>query len=205
MKRLAPIALAISLFLAVVAGPGCGGEEPADPYDVMNRAFAGSGAGTGAEVEVASLGFEDQPLRTRTLELGPGQYLAIHDALASPQAGLERVVGDLENEGTEEIDGVKTDHVSGRLLLDELIGALVVAVQNGAGVDEEGELLPGMAELGNLREQLVDGDFDLYAGAGEGEFERLDLTLSFDDRENALPPTRIRFSLTESETSDGTS
>lgn len=205
MKRLAPIALACALALTGAVASGCGEEEKADPYEILNGAFAGNVPSTPASVEVTSLGYEDKPLRTRTVSVGPAQYRAIREAIASPQAGLEMVVGDIETEGTEDVDGVETEHVSGRLKTEELIGALVVALQNGAGVDQEGELLPGLSELDSLKKMLADGDFDFYAEAGDGSFERLDLTLSLDDRDNALPPTRIRFSLTESDPGEGSS
>ena len=65
--------------------------------------------------------------------------------------------------------------------------------------DAAAAALPGVGELAELREKLVGADFDLYAQSGDGTFEQLDLTLSIDDRENASPPTRIRFSLTESD------
>jgi len=204
LKRPALSLLVCSLLLAVTVQAGCGGDsEPADPYDVLNGAFAEEADRTTAEVEVASLGLEDQTLKTRTLSLNPGTYRSIREAIASPQAGLEAVVGDIETEGTEEVEGVETTHVSGKLKTDELIGALVVANQNGAGIDENGDPLPGLSELGKLQDTLVDGDFDLFAATEDGGFERLDLTLSLDDRENALPPTRIRFSLTESDPSEG--
>ena len=183
---------------------GCGEDsEPADPYEVLNRAFAEDATGAAAEVEVASLGLDDQALKTRTLSLDSGTYLSIREAIASPQAGLEAVVTDIETEGTEEVDGVETDHVSGQLDVGALIGALVAALEGGAGVDENGDPLPGLADLENLRETLVEGDFDLFAAIDDGAFERLDMTLSLDDRDNALPPTRIRFSLTESDPSEG--
>ena len=56
--------------------------------------------------------------------------------------------------------------------------------------------------LSQLEESLIEAQFDLYAAADGGPFQQLDLTLSLDDRDNALPPTRIRFSLTESDLSE---
>lgn len=205
MKRLAISLLAGSLILGAVVQPGCGGEdpEPVNPDRVLNEAFAEPAAGLGAEVAVTSLGLEDQTLKTRTLSLNPATYSSIRDAIASPQAGLEAVVEDIRSEGAEELDGVEVNHVTGQLSVDKLVGALVAAVNSGAGADGEGQSLPGVGELIQLEETLVDGRFDLFAATTDGGFERLDLTLSLDDRENALPPTRIRFSLTESDPSEG--
>lgn len=207
MKRLAISLLACSLILGAGVQSGCGGDdsEPPNPNRVLNQAFAEPAGGVEGEIEVASLGLEDQTLKSRRLSLNTGTYSSIREAIASPQAGLEAVVTDLETEGTEDLDGVEVNHVSGRLDVGALVGALVAANESGVGIDENGDPLPGLGELGQLRETLVDGRFDLFAGTEDGEFEKLDLTLSLDDRENALPPTRIRFSLTESDPSEGSS
>jgi hypothetical protein len=205
LKRLALSLLACPLILAGALQAGCGGDEPdrVDPNRVLNTAFDGESADTGAEVEVVSLGYEDRPLRTRRLTVNPATYQAIRRAIASPQRGLEAAVADITYEGTEQRDGVEVDHVSGQLDVDELIDSLTGAAGTVDGPARSG--LPAAAELEGLRDTLVDGRFDLFAGTGGGPFEQLDLTLSLDDRDNALPPTRIRFSLTESDPSEGSS
>lgn len=207
MKRLAISLLACSLFLGAGVQSGCGGDEPepANPNQVLNRAFAQPASGEGAEVEVASLGLEDQTLKARTLSLNPATYAAIREAIGSPQRGLEAVVVDIETEGTEDLDGVEVNHVSGLLDVDGLVDSLIKASDAGAALEEEGAGLPGVGELEQLKETLVEGRFDLFARTDDGGFERLDLTLSLDDRENALPPTRIRFSLTETDPGEGSS
>lgn len=211
MKRLTLSLLACSLILLGVVASGCGGDEPrtTDPNEVLNRAFdeveAGTAPEVAAEVDVVSLGFEDRPLRSRKLSVNADTYSSIRDAIASPQQGLRSVVTGIESEGTAEIDGVETDHVSGRLDVDQLIKLLTKASADGTELNRGGTELPGLGELEQLRETLVEGLFDLYADTEDGAFKRLDLTLSLDDRENALPPTRIRFSLTESDPTEESS
>ena len=56
--------------------------------------------------------------------------------------------------------------------------------------------MPGPGELERLGETRTAAGFDLYSAVGDSRLERLDLTLAVDDPDNALPPTRIRFSLT---------
>lgn len=208
MKRPALSLLACSLILAGTMIGGCGGDDrPAkDPYEVLNGAFETPAPvgdeQPGGEVVVASLGYQDSILRRRVLTVDPPTYASITEAIASPQRGLEDVVADIEYEGTEEIDGVETDHVSGRLDIEKLISSLEKAISAGAAGEDEGEALPGLGNLSRLEETLVDGRFDLYADRDGGAFERLDMTLSLDDRDNALPPSRIRFSLTESDPSE---
>lgn len=210
MKRLTLSLLAFSLILVGVAASGCGEDAaPPDPNEVLNRAFddveAGTAPETAAEVDVVSLGYEDQPLRTRKLTVNEATYSSIRQAIASPERGLRSVVTGIESEGTAEIDGTESDHVTGRLDIDRLITALTKASEKGGGLDKGGSELPGLGDLERLRETLVEGRFDFYAATDSGAFERLDLTLSLDDRENALPPTRIRFSLSESDPDEGSS
>jgi len=211
LKRLTLSLLVCSLVLAGAVQSGCGGDDPGpvDPNQVLNRAFDDVEAGTApeaeAEVAVTSLGFEDRPLRTRILEVDAASYASIREAIASPEKGLRSVVTGIESEGREEIDGVETEHVTGRLDVDRLVALLTKASGEGADLDENGTELPGLGDLERLRDTLVEGRFDFYAEAGSGAFERLDLTLSLDDRKNALPPTRIRFSLTESDPTEESS
>ncbi|MBK8295584.1 MAG: hypothetical protein IPK93_12865 [Solirubrobacterales bacterium] len=101
----------------------------------------------------------------------------------------------VETVGTEDLEGTTVDHVTGDFNVKQLVDQLESASQRvGAAVS-----LPGVGELTELREKLVGATFDLYAQSGDGTFEQLDLTLSIDDRDNASPPTRIRFTLTESD------
>lgn len=205
MKRLTLSLLTCSLILAGAVASGCGGndESALDPGDVIDRAFdaepATLGFLGGGQVEVTSLGFEDTPLKTRTLAVDADAYGSILDAIASPQKGLRSVIKNIMYEGTEEVDGLETDHVSGKLDITGLIDIVKKAQSPGGKLDRSGGQLPGAGQLSGLEETLVDAKFDLYAAEGGGPFERLDLTLSLDDRDNALPPTRIRFSLTESD------
>lgn len=205
MKRLTLSFLAGTLILAGFFVSGCGGgEEPApDPGNVIDRAFSSEPANLGflggGQVEVTSLGYEDAPLKSRVILVDADDYAAILDAIASPQEGLRSAVSDLEYEGTEEVDGLDTDHVTGSLDVDGLIGAVEKAGPPGGKLGGSGSPLTGGDQLEQLEKSLVDAKFDLYAAKGGGPFEKLDLTLSLDDRDNALPPTRIRFSLTESD------
>ena len=215
MKRLSLGLLTCALLFTGAASTGCGEDPPAEPGQVIERAMddlssTGAGArGPSAEVEVASLGFEDQPLQTRILAVNPGTYAAIREAITGPEpddeagtgagegGGLIGLAGDIESQGTEEIDGIEVDHVSGTFDVENLIGSLSGAIESGGVAGDAG--LPGLGDLEQLRETLTEATFDLYAATEDGSFERLDLTLSLDDRENALPPTRIRFSLTETD------
>lgn len=211
MKRRALSLLTCALLLTAVAAIGCGDEPTPDPGEVINRAFsepAGNQAatGVGAEVEVASLGYQDHPLEIRRLAVDPKTYTSIREAIGGPAStpddadgGLRSLITDLESEGREQIGGVEVDRVSGSLDVDQLIGKLRAATEAGAAPGTGGTELPGLGSLAQLEKMLTEASFDLYAKADNGGLERFELTLSVDDRENASPPTRFRFSLTESD------
>lgn len=210
------------LLLTGAAFAGCGSEDPpADPDEVIDRAYADlsspavAGEEPAAEVVVASLGFEDQSLQTRTLSVEPGTYTSVREAITGSAAteaeavdgearsGLLGLSESIESEGTEDLDGVEVDHVSGSFDVGNLVDTLTGAIESG-DTPGGGDGLPGLGDLEQLQETLTEANFDLYVATGEGSFERLDLTLSLDDRENALPPTRIRFSLTEAAPTEAT-
>jgi hypothetical protein len=189
LSHLIPVLLACAAFAA-----GCGDEPAADPQTVITNAFDDdrtAGDPVGATVEVASLGYEDRILESRLLSIDPDTYVQVREAITG--GGLLGLAENIETAGTEDLDGTQVDHVTGEFDVTRLIDELESAsAKLGAGSS-----LPGFGELDELRKTLVAADFDLYAESGTGTFEQLDLTLSLDDRQNALPPTRIRFSLTE--------
>jgi hypothetical protein len=192
--------LALALLLALpVAFAACGNSDP-DPATVLDRALtpehlSGFGSGSGGVVAVQALGYEDRVLDERKVEASPAVMGQIRDALGADN-GLRTLVGDLHYEGTETVGGVETDHISGDLDVTGLAKAL-----KQAGGGEVGKIA-GVAAGTDLEDSLSAADFDLFADAESGATRRLDLTLSLDDPDNALPPTRIRFSLTPDSSGD---
>ena len=192
------IPLAVSILLALLlAASGCGESDP-DPDTVLDRALTRqnlSDFGVGPDgpvsgvVSVQALGYEDRVLNQRQVEAEPAVMSGIRDALGSG-TGLRGLVDNLEYVGSTEVSGDETEHVSGDLDVSGLASALEDAGGGGVGA------LAGVEAGTDLEETLSSADFDLYAGTGDGVIRRLDLTLALDDPGNALPPTRIRFSLT---------
>lgn len=186
---------------------GCGGGSDPDPQQVLETALSresllGPPVGE-AEVEVASLGFEDRVLESRLLAIDRDTNESLREALAgtatdSPgeggDSGLTGLIDDLSAEGSSELDGEEVDRVSGSIDVEGLIDRIrPLTGQPGAA---ESESIPGVGELDQLEATLVAAGFELYAAEPDGSLERFDLILSLDDPENALPPSRIRFSLT---------
>lgn len=197
MKRL-PTFLVLALLLALpVAIAACGNEDP-DPATVLDRALTpehlsgfgdGSGGAAGGVVAVQALGYEDRVLNERRVAASPAVMSQIREALGADN-GLRALVGGLEYEGNETVDGAGTNHISGDLDVAGLARALKDA--GGGGVGK----VAGAAGPADLEDSLTAADFDLFADSETGSIRRLDLTLALDDPDNALPPTRIRFSLT---------
>lgn len=179
-----------------MAAVGCGESEP-DPEPILDRALRqenlyafGQVQGSPAEngVAVQSLGHEDAVLDQKLVAAGSEVMTAIRSALGSEE-GLRDLIAGLEYEGTDVVKGTVVDHVSGDLDVEGMAQALTKA---GGG---EVASLAGQAGARSLKQSLVATDFDLYAGQDDGVIRQLDLTIAIDDPDNALPPTRIRFSL----------
>lgn len=185
---------------------GCGGGSATDPQQVLDTALSREsllappvGA---AEVEVASLGFEDAVLGRQILEVDRETNVALLEALAGSNQGdedlgLATVIEDLSAEEPTALDGVEVERVSGSIDVEGLIDQIrpLAESQEGGGASDE---IPGVGELDQLEQSLVEADFELFASEADGSMERFDLTLALDDPGNSLPPSRIRFSLTAS-------
>ncbi len=204
-----PIRSSLVLFCAAAAllpYAGCGGSSDSDADQVLETALSRESllappVGE-AEVEVASLGFEGAVLESRRLAVDRDTNEEIREALAGsadPAAdggdpGLAALIDDLSLEESQDLDGVQVDRVSGTLDVDGLIDRIrPIARQPGAG---ESEAIPGVGELNRLEDTLAGAGFELFAAESDGSLERFDLILSLDDPGNALPPSRVRFSLT---------
>ncbi len=219
-----PIRSSLLLLAVAILLPlsGCGGGSDSDPQQVLDTALSrqslfGSPVGP-AEVEVASLGFEDAVLDSRLLAIDAATNRTILDALAGSTgdggaaagegsgggtvAGLAALIGDLSAEGSVELDGLEVERVTGSIDVEGLIDRIRPLAED-PGAEGSGEI-PGVGQLDQLQETLVAADFELFAAKDGGSLERFDLILSLDDRGNALPPSRIRFSLTDTPSGGGT-
>ncbi len=200
---------------AVLALSGCGAGSDPDPQQVLDTALSRESLLSppvgDAEVVVSSLGFEEAVLDSRLLEVDRDTHEEIRETLAGSatdasdeggEAGLAALIDDLSAEDSGELDGVAVDRVSGSIDVDGLVDRIRPLTEQPGAADSES--IPGVGELDLLENTLVAADFELFAAEDDGTLERFDLILSLDDPGNALPPSRIRFSLTRVEpTADG--
>jgi len=182
----------LSVPVSGILATGCGGESPApEPQPVMDRALTPESLETAlpaATVAVQSLAADDSVLQQQVLRV-PGPVLnRLRHGLGRSGQGFAGLVRELAWRGRPEVDGVATDHITGRLDPH----ALAQAARRVAGRDGFSRGL----STDTLGEGVAEARFDLYADRSDGGLERLDLTLALDHPDNASPPTRIRFSLT---------
>lgn len=201
----------LPFFAAAILLPlsGCGSD--AAPEQVLDTALSRDSLLSPpigrAQVEVASLGFEDAVLDSRILRIDRDTNRTVREALADSapgagsgdpadreDAGLAALIEGLASNGTGELDGVEVERVRGAIDVDRLLERIRPLAEDPAA--EESGSIPGVGELDQLEETLTAADFELFAAEGDGALVRFDLILSLDDPENALPPSRIRFSLT---------
>jgi hypothetical protein len=198
-SSLLPLLAALLLLTPV----GCGGGSDTDPQQVLDTALSRESllappVGP-AEVEVASLGFEDAVLDRQVLRVDRETHVAVLEALAGSNdgggdLGLATVIEDLSAEDQAELDGVEVRRVSGSIDVKGLVDQIrpLSESRNDSGSPDE---IPGIGQLDQLERSLVAADFELFAREDDGSLERFDLILALDDPGNSLPPSRIRFSL----------
>lgn len=214
MKPIRSSLLVLCTVAVLVPLPGCGAGSDPDPQQLLDTALSRKSllaAPVGpAEVEVASLGFEDAVLKRQLLKIDADTNRTVREALAGSTAGgtgdgaergLAGLIDDLSTGNETEVDGVKVESVTGSIDVAGLIDRIRPLAESPGARDSAD--IPGIGELDQLEKSLVAADFELFANTGDGSLERFDLILSLDDPDNALPPSRIRFSLTDAQPDGG--
>lgn len=141
-----------------------------------------------ARVTVQSLGQDGQVLQAQVIRVPDPVLVKLREGLARSGEGFRALAGGVRYLGESEIEGTETDHVTGNLKTAALARAADRAGDAGG--------IAGAFRSDRLRDGLAGARFDLYAARPEGDLERLDLTLTFNPPDNAVPPTRIRFTMT---------
>lgn len=108
------------------------------------------------------------------------------------ESGLPQVksfLTDLTNEGTEDVEGTETVHISGAVDVEKLVDTLRPLAE---GADALGQLgataqIPSPAELDQLAQLIKSATFDVYSGTDDDLLRRL--TLNFDLEEPGGPGT----------------
>jgi hypothetical protein len=95
---------------------------------------------------------------------------------------FESWLGDLTNDGAEEIEGTETTRISGTVDVETMLGDLVelgTAVPQGAGT------VPTDEQVQQAADAVTEASFDLYSGTDDSILRGIDFNLALDP--NAIP------------------
>lgn len=89
----------------------------------------------------------------------------------------ESFLTDLSNEGTEDVAGAETIHVSGSVDTSAAVSELEEITAGAAGLQGIGLDVPGASELREVEETIGDVTFDIYTGAEDELLRRMQFSV----------------------------
>jgi hypothetical protein len=111
-------------------------------------------------------------------------------------------VSDPQIEGEEEVDGVKTLHLTGAVSVANMVQNLNQAAQKAAAAGDQEAPVLSEQQMSEIESVVQDPTFDLYTGADDGKIRRLSASVSFQVPESdraslgGLTGGRVTFELT---------
>ncbi len=91
-------------------------------------------------------------------------------------------LGDLSNDGEEEVEGTQTTHISGTLNVDTMVQDLV---ELGTAVPQAAAQAPSEQQIQQVTDAISEASFDLYSGVDDDILRGLDFNLAIDP--SAIP------------------
>lgn len=82
-----------------------------------------------------------------------------------------------ENDGTEDVDGTETVHISGDVNVEQMLTDIGTLAGTFPGADASGI---DLSTLGGFSEAVEEASFDVYSGADDDILRRLDVNLAID-------------------------
>ncbi len=89
---------------------------------------------------------------------------------------------DLTSDGTEDVEGTETDHISGSLNVDTMLQDLI---DLGTAVPEAAGTVPPEEQIQQVADAISEASFDLYSGTDDRILRGLDFNLAIDP--SAIP------------------
>jgi len=111
----------------------------------------------------------------------------------------KELLTNLKSEGSADVEGTTTDHISGDLNVDKLVESLKSVVSNASqlgnlpGISTQ---LPSAAKLDQLKGSIKTAHFDLYSGQSDHLIRRLTVDLSLVNPKQPSQTVSISFDLT---------
>jgi hypothetical protein len=124
----------------------------------------------------------------------PGQLLK--------QLGIENpkdLLTNLKNDGTADVEGTTTDHISGDLDVGKLVDSLKNALSGASALGALGgntSQLPSPAQLDQVKGAIKTAHFDLYSGQDDHTLRRLTLQISVEPPSGTTKKLDLSFDLT---------
>jgi len=96
---------------------------------------------------------------------------------------LKESLTNVTNEGTEDVDGTETVHVSGDIDVNKLVDVVSKFAQQAQGLGTFGgaSALPSPQELDQLKQLVTGASFDVFSGADDHILRRLDFNLELQE------------------------
>ena len=98
----------------------------------------------------------------------------------------ESLLTNLTNEGTADVEGTETTHISGDLDVDRSIDALKNVLGNASALGALGggtQSIPEPEELDQVADAIKEASFDVYSGTDDNILRRLQITLAIESQD----------------------
>jgi hypothetical protein len=185
-------------FEAKLGGPFQGRGEAFPEFDIDASVRAESGSqtlsGTGGVTSTGQAAFinfqgTEYAVDQELFDQYVSTYTSLRDQNQAQNQGLLETLGinpsawltDLENDGTEDIEGSEAIHISGKADVPKFIEDLKALTESAGAA--AGEVNP--EEFDRLEETIESADFDVFAGADDKVLRRLEGTLELKPSEDA--------------------
>jgi hypothetical protein len=178
---------------ATLSGPVDGRGEGFPQFD-LTASVSGEGGGQSLSFDGSAISTGDAAYveyQDQAYELGPDLFGLLEQAYAQSQAqqtqgsssaGVEELRAsliNLQNEGTEDVEGTETVHVSGEVDVRKLVtelGPLLEQASQFGGAGAAG--LPSEQDLQQLEQLVESATFDVYSGTEDDILRRFDIAMT---------------------------
>jgi hypothetical protein len=111
---------------------------------------------------------------------------------------------DLSNEGTEDVDGTETVHISGQADVPKLVEDIKKIAENAPNVGGQQVTPQQLGQLDQLTSVIESADFDIYSGASDDLLRKLDATIELTPPEGTagVQSVAVELSLTISDVNE---
>ena len=183
-------------FTANLSGPIDGGGEGTPSFD-LTAEISGEGGGDSIDFEGSAISTGDAgyityegtayELDSRTFglvqQIFAGASQQQDEEQASDLPDVRSFLTDVSNEGTEDVEGTETVHVSGAVDIEKLVDTLLPFAERanqlgGLGATAQ---IPSPAELDQLNELVRSATFDVYSGADDDLLRRFVIDLELQE------------------------